>query len=142
MRRQYIALALLLFGKVKEFDALVNKNLWSKNLREDYDTFSKFDELIKFSSKLSTRAYIRRNMQIKYFLQNKYSNLIKKYSTANLDNCPKISQQDYKIWYCWLQGEENLPPVVQCCYNSLKQNVGKYKIVFIDEKKERIFQIL
>ncbi len=33
-----------------------------------------------------------------------------------------------------MQGEDNLPPLVRCCYNSLKQNAGRYKIVFIDEK--------
>ena len=27
-----------------------------------------------------------------------------------------------------------MPPIVRCCYNSLKQNAGRYKIVFIDEK--------
>ena len=27
-----------------------------------------------------------------------------------------------------------MPPIVRCCYNSLKQNAGHYKIVFIDEK--------
>ena len=73
-------------------------------------------------------------MKIFHFLQEKYSDLIKKYSQAVIDekNCPPV--KDYQIYFCWLQGEENLPPIVRCCYNSLKQNAGRYKIVFIDEK--------
>ena len=132
VRTQYFALALLLFGKAQDFQKLANQKLWSKNLREDFETFAKFNQLT--SSNLAVRAHLRRNQQIKNFLQNKYAALINKYSAATLDNCPKVLPKDYKIWYCWFQGEENLPPLVRCCYNSLKMNAGKYKIIFIDEK--------
>ncbi len=134
VRRQYFALAFLLLGKIQEFQSLANQNLWSKNLREDFEIFAKFNNLTV--SNLSVRAQVRRNYQIKNFLQNKYSDLIKKFSTftVNDKNCPKVLPKDYKIWYCWFQGEENLPQIVRCCYNSLKMHAGKYKICFIDEK--------
>ena len=133
-RRQLFALALLLLGKVQEFNAVADKNFWSENLREDLENFSKFQKLTSLATNLKVRANVRRNLQIKNFLLNKYDYLIKKYSTATLANCPKVPPKDYQIYFCWLQGKENLPPVVQCCYNSLKRNAGKFKIVFIDEK--------
>ena len=68
--------------------------------------------------------------------EKKYSALIQKYSQAVIDEktCPRVRQEDYQIYFCWLQGKENLPPIIRCCYNSLKRNAGSYKIVFIDEK--------
>lgn len=36
------------------------------------------------------------------------------------------------IWWCWLQGKEQAPPVVQACYNSLKRNLPEYEIKVID----------
>ena len=133
-RRQLFALALLLFDKVQEFNAVADKNFWSENLREDLENFFKFQKLTSLATNLKVRANVRRNLQIKNFLLNKYGYLLKKYSTATLADCPKVSPKDYQIYFCWLQGKENLPPIVQCCYNSLKRNAGKFKIVFIDEK--------
>lgn len=136
VRRQYFALALLLFGKFQEFQSLADKKLWSENLREDFDTFMKFNKLTSLSSNLAVRAHTRRKQQIYNFLQNKYSVLINEHSNpvVNDKTCPKVSPKDYQIYFCWLQGEDNLPPLIQCCYNSLKVNAGKYKVVFIDEK--------
>lgn len=134
IRRQYLALAFLLFGNGQEFNALADKKLWSKNLREDFDTFVKFNKFIGLSSDVETRGQVRRNQHIKNFLTEKYAELIKKYSNATLEKCPKVSPKNYQIYFCWLQGEENLPPLIRCCYNSLKMNAGRYQIVFIDEK--------
>lgn len=36
------------------------------------------------------------------------------------------------IWWCWLQGKKQAPPVVQACYNSLKKNLPEYEINVID----------
>lgn len=133
-RRQYLALALLLFGEMQQFHALADKKLWSPNLRDDFEIFSKFNRMVGFSSNFEARAHIRRNLQIKNFLAQKYADLIKKYANATLDKCPKVSSKNYRIYFSWLQGEDNLPPLIRCCYNSLKMNAGRYPIVFIDEK--------
>lgn len=142
IRRQYLALSFLMLGEFKTFVNLEDQNLWSKNLREDYAAFSKFRQLTDLSTHLPLRSNLRRNEQIKNFLQNKYSALIQKYSSATLADCQKVSPKDYKIYFCWLQGKENLPPLVQCCYNSLKRNAGKFEIVFIDEKNFSDYVIL
>ena len=134
IRRQYFALTFLLFGEFQEFSKLIDQSYWAAQLRKDFATFVKWDALINSSLTSEARIIILHNRQISAFLQEKYSALIKKYSQAviNQKTCPRVS--DYQIYYCWLQGEEHLPPIVRCCYNSLKQNAGRYKVVFIDEK--------
>lgn len=131
VRRQYFALALLIFGEFRQFYALADKNLWPAKLREDFELFARWNRLI-YGLDLKTRAAIARNRQIQNFLQEKYSALTEKYSTASTESCSRAEK--FRIWYCWFQGEENLPPLVQCCYNSLRENSGAYEICFIDEK--------
>ena len=38
------------------------------------------------------------------------------------------------IWFCWLQGVEKAPPLVQACYKSIKANCSDYEIHIITEK--------
>ena len=38
------------------------------------------------------------------------------------------------IWFCWLQGFEQAPPIVKACYNSLRQNLPDRKIKVIDNE--------
>lgn len=133
-RRQYLALALIIFDKLQEAQKFIEQSLLSPQLKADFTTFSKWHDLAYNPVSPQIRAKIARNEQISAFLQQKFSALIQKYSQATLDGCPRVKQKDYQIYFCWLQGEANLPPIIRCCYNSLKQNAGHYKIVFIDEK--------
>lgn len=136
IRRQYYALTFLLFGEMQEFSQLVDQSYWSAQLKKDFATFVKWDTLINRPLTAQERELIQQNNQISALLQEKYSALIKRYSQAVINNktCPRVSPNKYQIYFCWLQGKEHLPPAVSCCYNSLKQNAGRYKIVFIDEK--------
>lgn len=36
------------------------------------------------------------------------------------------------IWWCWLQGKKQAPPIVQACYTSLKRSLPEYDIKVID----------
>ena len=134
VRQQYFALSLLIFGELREAQSLINQNLWSYQIRQDFEAFVNWRKVTDEFPPPQRRALIARNMQIAAFLQEKYSELIKKYSQAviNEETCPRV--EDYKIWFCWLQGEETMPLSIRCSYNSRKQNAGHYKIVFIDEK--------
>lgn len=38
------------------------------------------------------------------------------------------------VWWCWLQGIEQAPPIVKACYNSLRRNLPDREIVVIDDK--------
>ena len=134
VQRQYFALALLMFGVSRESQMLMNQDLWSPELREDFSKYTAWTQLINGGNDPMTRAKIRRNQALNIFLQKKFAGLIEKYSSMTFDEttCPKISSRDFKIFYCWLQGEKNLPTLARCCYNSLKENAGDYEVVFID----------
>ena len=132
VRRQFFALIFLIFGEYKHFSTLINQNYWSAQLKKDFAVFVKWDSIINSSLTPQARKIILHNRQVSAFLQNKYDALIKKHAQAADKIYPQAD--DYQIYFCWLQGEENLPPVVRCCYNSLEKNAGRYEIVFIDEK--------
>lgn len=36
-----------------------------------------------------------------------------------------------KIWICWLQGIENAPPLVQKCYQSIKENIKDREVILL-----------
>lgn len=46
------------------------------------------------------------------------------------------------IWFCWLQGLEQAPPVVRRCYESLRRELPDREIRVIDEKNWTDFVIL
>ena len=123
-----------MFGELKTAQQFVEVKLLPPQLLDDFSVFLKWIKIINNPLTPRAQAMIARNDQLTLFLQEKYSALIKKHSQAviNEETCPPV--KDYQIYFCWFQGEENLPPIVRCCYNSLRQNAGRYKIVFIDEK--------
>ena len=135
-KSQYCALALLLFGKFEEAEKIFHKKIWSKRLIEDYATFLHWHKIIVTAPDLIGRARLDHDRQVKNFLEKKYSYVIERHAKEVISNktCPKVAPKDWQIYYCWFQGEENLPLLARCCYNSLKENAGDYKIVFIDEK--------
>lgn len=134
VRQQFFALTLILFGKLQEAQPFINKKFWSPQLKKDYAIFINWNDLANNYLPLEAQEKIAHNNQLVEFLQKKYSALIKKHSQSvlNENTCPQV--KDYKIYFCWLQGKENFPPIVRICYNSLKQNAGSYEIVFLDEK--------
>ena len=136
VRRQYLALTLIMFGERQEAQKLIDQRFWSPQLLNDFATFLNWLSLAHNQLSPQAVANIAHNEQVLAFLQEKYSALIKKYSQAviNEKTCPRVRPKDYKIFFCWFQGEQNLPPLVRCCYNSLKRNAGRYKVVFIDEQ--------
>ena len=68
--------------------------------------------------------------------------LIKKYSSVlrckkEEVRCKSLDHEHPKvIWWCWLQGIENAPPIVRACYNSLVHGewfkANGYKVNVID----------
>ena len=123
-----------MFGELKTAQQFVEVKLLPPQLLDDFSVFLKWIKIINNPLTPRAQAMIARNDQLTLFLQEKYSALIKKHSQAviNEETCPPV--QEYQIYFCWLQGEENLPPLVRCCYNSFKKHAGRYKVVFIDEK--------
>lgn len=62
--------------------------------------------------------------------------------TGSGTSSPILHVHPKKIWFCWLQGMKQAPPVVQACYASLYRNLVQefkgtsegYEIVVIEEK--------
>lgn len=75
-------------------------------------------------------AYVGVRRSIDPMLCNKYRTMIgklkQKYDAISL---PQVNS--HKIWFCWLQGMENAPELVKCCYRSLKRNIPDREIVVI-----------
>lgn len=67
-----------------------------------------------------------------WIISRGYKNMIKKslesYDDANLSQCKNNIN---KIWVCWLQGEDQMPPIVKCCYNQLIKMSGSFDVVLI-----------
>jgi hypothetical protein len=49
------------------------------------------------------------------------------------------STEEYPVWVCWLQGEENMPLIVKMCYRSLLKNSNGHKINLITFDNYRTF---
>lgn len=95
----------------------------------------------------------RRHSKIISYIENNYSDTIKKYEFSENLNKENVNNQS-KIWIFWWQGIENAPPIVKSCIESViskakgsevviitKNNVDKYsdisEIIYskLDDKK-------
>ena len=47
--------------------------------------------------------------------------------------------QGHFIWVIWAQGQENMPMVVQRCFESIIRNRGTYQVILIDNKNLKEF---
>ena len=61
-------------------------------------------------------------------LRNKY-----KYFLQNLPIYNHTHQYSNKIFWCWLQGEDNAPKLAKACLKSIKRNLRKKEIIVITE---------
>lgn len=89
--------------------------------------------ILSYGSKLIPRSIYqqiarKKHKKVESFLTGKLSATINQWSKVE-----SISSFEEKapIWYCWLQGEQELPAVVDLCYKSLKKNANGHPIYFI-----------
>lgn len=71
-----------------------------------------------------------KNWVIYTYLRKKYARFLRNYRTF------RNGQHEYSdiVWWCWLQGEENAPPVVRACLESVRRHFPGKKIIVITEK--------
>lgn len=60
------------------------------------------------------------------YLERKYKKKILK-----LDSKEGTGKLSNKVWWCWLQGEENAPPLQKKCLKSLRENLKDREIIVI-----------
>lgn len=71
------------------------------------------------------KAITKRHSEIKRYIKKEFKNVFDKYRDTPLE-AETGQGQEAPIWVCWLQGEENMPDVVNICYKSLlKHSSGK-----------------
>lgn len=93
--------------------------------------------LILYSYRLVVhRAYKQRAIERLYrqvvleHLTKHYLPIIEKYKRMPHELPPPLTK-DSKIWVCWFQGEENMPPVVKQCYKLLLQNSNEHEVILL-----------
>ncbi len=66
----------------------------------------------------------------KNYITTNYSYIFEKYENYEQPNNPL--PDDAPIFVFWAQGEQNMPPVVKVCYESIKRHRAKHPVVFLD----------
>jgi len=62
------------------------------------------------------------------YYAKKYKQFIK-----TLPNYKSSHKHSNKVWWCWLQGEENAPPICKACLKSIRDNFKDREIIIITE---------
>ena len=63
------------------------------------------------------------------YLEKKYKKFLNK-----LEIYKNSNEFSNKVWWCWLQGEENAPDLNKACLNSLRENLKDREIIIITEE--------
>lgn len=101
----------------------------------------KFNKISLFCTKACYKLHLnllgrlislpRINLSLKYLESKIPETLAKNYS---YDNLKKLSPEAQPVFVMWFQGENNMPPIVQKCYESIKKNFTNRKIILITEE--------
>ena len=62
------------------------------------------------------------------FLETELRPILQIYQHAEFDlpSCVSVSTAKIPVWFCWFQGYEKMPELVQMCYKSLRRNVPNF----------------
>lgn len=107
-------------------------------LLKEYARLGILPTIVKgFIKRKPTRTiYFEAMQKLEPFLMNKYMPVLLArkayYEKQELDR-----QHSNIVWFSWLQGLEQAPPIVKVCYQSLKQNLTDREIKVIDENNWR-----
>lgn len=81
------------------------------------------------SEKALTAISDNRNKRIQQHLEPIVERCIGNTSlNANCEHCSEI------IWFCWLQGEENLPIIQHLCLSSIRANSNGHQVIVLNNK--------
>lgn len=71
--------------------------------------------------------------KVETFLIQKYGSQIPQISLRIKANTTCANETNKVIWFCWLQGLEQAPPIVKACYNSIERHLADREIKVIDK---------
>lgn len=88
---------------------------------------------IFIKSKIYERLHENEKLHVLYrgYLENKYKNIIEKYSCAESVFSPNAEPSRKRVWVLWWEGVEEMPEVVKHCVNSMKQHAAGYEVVVL-----------
>lgn len=90
-----------------------------------------------FSKQTYKQVYLDTVRKVEPILVKEYRPVMKEIAEQVRNEASALEHKRNKIiWFCWLQGIENVPEVVKACYNSLTRLTG-YSLIVIDEKNWR-----
>ena len=95
-----------------------------KAKRKIKKTCIKMFTLEKYPYQLKDACY---NWKVYNYLKNKYKYVVDNHTIS------KNRMQSNKVWWCWLQGEENAPDLCKACLVSLRKNLKDREIIVITE---------
>lgn len=72
-------------------------------------------------------------------LRKQYRRYVQEYMAKCEKSAPQAYRHSHTIWVCWMQGMDQAPELVQCCYRSLQRHLADRKIVLITEENYRDF---
>ncbi len=112
-----------------------------ETIKREYKTRRKFLFSYAFSYLLEVANYrIKSEKLYKFYIKKRDESIIKyisKYFNQVHNNHKneifdiKDNDETSPIFICWFQGEENAPPMVKNCINSIRKNAGKHEIHII-----------
>lgn len=74
------------------------------------------------------------NEAILRYLKNDLKEVISKYKSQEMDYMqPCALNKSDIIWVCWWQGEENMPEIIQRCYQILQTNANGHPLILISK---------
>ncbi len=81
------------------------------------------------------RLMKKHDIMLEYF-EKRFGEFYKNYDYHQplKENDPQLRN---RIWICWWQGEENAPPVVKRCIESIRRSAGSHTVTLITEENFR-----
>lgn len=101
------------------------------------DAVRKVSAIFWRNTRKRTMAYLKKHYRHIFEKYNNSADPAGVYDGEPVKNAR--SKEDYGVWVCWLQGEENMPPIVKMCYHSLLKNANGHKINLITFDNYRTF---
>ena len=88
----------------------------------------------KFLSPLAKWESKKRDREILAYLKCKYGDILQKVPEDYMPSVEAYNPAVAPIWVCWLQGEENTPPLVRRCIDSIRQHAGNHPVYVLTEE--------
>lgn len=88
--------------------------------------------LLTYSRKLPPSFLKRIATKRNGLIQKKLFKLIENSITDHQEATSSHYEPNAPIWFYWMQGEKNMPPIPKLCLNSLRKHANGHPVIFLD----------